>query len=60
MVRLSDCEGAIGMVVPSAFHANEGATGIRKLYLRQTRIEQCRRSRTKTGCSIFTHHSNSR
>ena len=41
MVRLSDCEGAIGMVVPSAFHANEGATGIRKLYLRQTRIEQC-------------------
>jgi hypothetical protein len=41
MVRLSDCKGAIGMVVPSAFHANEGATGIRKLYLRQTRIEQC-------------------
>ena len=34
-------QGAIGMVVPSAFHANEGATGIRQLYLRQTRIEQC-------------------
>ena len=33
MMRLIDCEGAIGMVVPSAFHANEGATGIRKLYL---------------------------
>ena len=29
------------MVVPSAFHANEGATGIRKFYLQQTRIEQC-------------------
>ena len=41
MIRLIDCEGAIGMVVPSAFHANEGATGIRKLYLEQTRIEQC-------------------
>lgn len=33
--------GAIGMVVPSAFHANEGATGIRRLYLRQTRLEWC-------------------
>ena len=41
MIRLIDCKGAIGMVVPSAFHANEGATGIRKLYLRETRIEQC-------------------
>ena len=29
------------MVVPSAFHANEGATGIRQLYLRQTRLEWC-------------------
>jgi hypothetical protein len=34
-------EGAIGMVVPSAFHANEGATGIRRHYLRQTRMEWC-------------------
>ncbi len=41
MVRLTGREGAIGMVVPSAFHANEGATGIRKFYLQQTRIEQC-------------------
>jgi hypothetical protein len=41
MVRLNGPEGAIGMVVPSAFHANEGATGIRKFYLQQTRIEQC-------------------
>ncbi len=41
MVRLIDDSGAIGAVVPSAFHANEGATGVRKLYLQQTRIEQC-------------------
>ncbi|HME23677.1 MAG TPA: hypothetical protein VKI44_20515 [Acetobacteraceae bacterium] len=41
MVGLLDSEGAIGMVVPSAFHANEGSTGIRKLYLQRTRIEQC-------------------
>ena len=30
MVGLLGGDGAIGMVVPSAFHANEGATGIRK------------------------------
>ena len=43
------------MVVPSAFHANEGATGIRKLYLQQTRIEQCLSFENRNGCSIFTH-----
>ncbi len=41
MVRLLGDDGAVGMVVPSAFHANEGATGIRKLYLQHTRIELC-------------------
>ncbi len=41
MVRLLGPQGAIGMVVPSAFHANEGATGIRQLYLEQTRIDWC-------------------
>jgi hypothetical protein len=41
MVYLLNCRAAIGMVVPSAFHANEGATGIRRFYLQQTRIEQC-------------------
>jgi hypothetical protein len=41
MLRLLAGKGAIGMVVPSAFHANEGATGIRRLYLRETRLEQC-------------------
>jgi hypothetical protein len=33
--------GAIGMVVPSAFHANEGATGVRRLLLEQASIEWC-------------------
>ena len=41
MVGLVGGDGAIGMVVPSAFHANEGATGIRKLFLQHTRVEQC-------------------
>ena len=40
-LQLAAPDGAIGMVVPSAFHANEGATGIRQLYLRQTRLEWC-------------------
>src|ERR1700735_3546545 len=41
MVGLLCGDGAIGMVVPSAFHANEGATGIRKLFLQHTRVERC-------------------
>lgn len=41
MVRLLDLDGVIGMVVPSAFHANEGATGVRKLYLQETNVEHC-------------------
>ena len=41
MVGLLGGDGAIGMVVPSAFHANEGATGIRKFFLQHTRIERC-------------------
>ncbi len=41
MLRLAGPSGAIGMVVPSAFHANEGATGIRLLYLEATRLETC-------------------
>src|SRR5262249_45424432 len=28
-------KGYVGMLVPSAFHANEGATGIRQLFLNQ-------------------------
>jgi hypothetical protein len=41
MFHLVGREGAIGMLVPSAFHANEGATGVRELYLQETRLETC-------------------
>ena len=41
MVRLAGPRGAIGLLVPSAFHANEGATGVRQLYLRVTSLEKC-------------------
>lgn len=33
--------GRTGVVVPSAFHANEGATGIRQLYLHQLALQCC-------------------
>ena len=31
-------DGFVGIVVPAAFHANEGATGIRRLYLQQLKL----------------------
>ena len=34
-------DGVTGVVVPSAFHANEGATGMRRLYLEQMGLECC-------------------
>ncbi len=40
-LRLAGPQGVIGMVVPSSFHANEGATGIRRLYLRETELRTC-------------------
>ncbi|HXA21097.1 MAG TPA: hypothetical protein VNW90_02275 [Acetobacteraceae bacterium] len=40
-MQLAGPQGAIGMLVPSAFHANEGATGIRRLYLREAQLEWC-------------------
>lgn len=33
--------GRVGVVVPSAFHANEGATGIRRLYLENMALQCC-------------------
>ncbi|HEU4328370.1 MAG TPA: hypothetical protein VFS21_34850 [Roseiflexaceae bacterium] len=33
--------GYTGVIVPSAFHANEGATGIRKLYLENMSLVSC-------------------
>ena len=40
-LELTGPEGAIGMLVPSSFHANEGATGIRRLYLHETDLRAC-------------------
>jgi len=34
-------DGTIGMLMPSAFHANEGTTGIRRLYLQGTDLRWC-------------------
>jgi hypothetical protein len=34
-------DGAIGLLLPSSFHASEGAAGVRRLYLDQTAIECC-------------------
>jgi hypothetical protein len=33
--------GITGVVIPSAFHANEGATGIRRLYLNEMALHCC-------------------
>ena len=41
ILQLAGPRGAIGMVVPSSFHANEGATGIRRLYLDETDLRTC-------------------
>ncbi|HEY4042263.1 MAG TPA: DNA methyltransferase [Rhodopila sp.] len=40
-IDLTARHGAIGVLMPSAFHANEGTTGIRRLYLRETTIDWC-------------------
>ena len=34
-------KGWTGVVVPSAFHANEGATGVRRLYLEKLNLRHC-------------------
>jgi hypothetical protein len=42
--RMLDCVadgGAIGLVVPSSFHANEGTTELRRRFFRETRVECC-------------------
>jgi hypothetical protein len=41
IMELAGRSGSIGVLMPSAFHANEGTTGIRRLYLRDSRIECC-------------------
>ena len=39
--QLLGSEGWTGVVVPSAFHANEGATGVRQLYLEEMSLQFC-------------------
>ena len=38
---LSAPDGAIGVLMPSAFHANDGTTAIRRLYLDKTNLTWC-------------------
>ncbi|MCD4654659.1 hypothetical protein K8T06_12100, partial [bacterium] len=38
---LTSQQGLVGIVIPSAFHANEGATGIRRLYLNENALRCC-------------------
>ena len=38
---LTSQAGLVGIVIPSAFHANEGATGIRRLYLNENALKCC-------------------
>lgn len=33
--------GRVGLVLPSAFHANQSATGLRELYLNQNHLDTC-------------------
>ena len=40
-IQLVAADGAIGVLMPSAFHANEGTTGIRRLYFRETDVVWC-------------------
>lgn len=39
--KLLGLAGRTGVLVPSAFHANEGATGVRKLYLEEMALQCC-------------------
>jgi len=40
-IDLAAADGAIGVLMPSAFHANQGTTGIRRLYLAETDLRWC-------------------
>jgi hypothetical protein len=40
-MELVAADGAIGVLMPSAFHANEGTTGVRRLYLQESNIRWC-------------------
>ena len=40
-MELTAADGSVGVLLPSAFHANEGTTGIRRLYLQHTDLRWC-------------------
>ncbi len=40
-IRLDREQGWVGYVLPSAFHANQSATGIRELYLKEAALQHC-------------------
>jgi hypothetical protein len=40
-IQLAARDGVIGVLMPSSFHANEGTTGIRRLYLQETDLQWC-------------------
>ncbi len=40
-LELAGPAGSIGLLLPSAFHANEGTTALRRLYLDHARLELC-------------------
>ncbi len=48
-------KGWTGVVVPSAFHANEGATGVRRLYLNNLNLRHCYSFENKR--KLFEIHS---
>lgn len=47
-IRLAAPRGAVAMLLPSAFHANEGATGIRRLFL-ENGLETCLSFENRAG-----------
>lgn len=40
-MQLAAADGSVGVLLPSAFHANEGATGLRRLYFQQSDVAWC-------------------
>ena len=40
-LALTSFDGAIGVLMPSAFHANEGTAGLRRLYRQETDLRWC-------------------
>lgn len=40
-MELTARDGGIGLLLPSAFHANDGSAGVRRLYLQEARVDWC-------------------